>query len=214
MGLHRRLHFVLGRLKFFLKRVPFIVLRELINAIAAAQDVLTDAESFRQFDDVSADIFYLLAVFRLNRNKAVRDQTTEIERNLGAILVVCSDWSPHLPDPVWLARFFQRGEKFTGAWNADGVELDRLGHLIGRQTPLFGSEHRTATKQNYDREESPDTPHGSPAYAHLGRLPAGNAECGLRIADCGKRRMIGAPGDMAKTSVKSIHAREILDSRG
>src|SRR2546425_7370036 len=42
----------------------------------------------------------------------------------------------------------------------------------------------------------------------------------MRIADCGKQRMISAPclldreRFMAKTSIKGIFAREILDSRG
>jgi len=62
MRLHRRFHFVLCRLQFFLKRIPLVVLGKLVDAVAAAEHVLAYAQRLRQFDNVGPDVLNLLAV--------------------------------------------------------------------------------------------------------------------------------------------------------
>ena len=146
MRLHRRFHFVLGRFQFLLKRIPLVVLGEFVDAVAAAEHVLAYAQRFREFDNVGADVFDLLAVFRFNRNKSVRDQAPEIERDLSAILVGHPDRAAHLANPIRLARFFQRREKFTRSWNCDRIVADRFGHLLGRKPSRFRTDHGTASQ--------------------------------------------------------------------
>src|SRR3984893_5638436 len=165
MRLHRRFYFVLRRLQFFLERVPFVVLGKLIDTIAAAEDVLAHPERFRQFDNVGPDVLYLLTVFRFNRNESVRDQAPEIKRGLGAVLVTRRDRSAHLADPIRFTRLFERRNKFARSWNADGMEPNRLGPLIGRQTRRFGTDHCATAEQKCHGAESPYTPHERPAYA-------------------------------------------------
>src|SRR5205823_14535122 len=111
----------LSRLEFFLERVPFVVLGELVDAVAAAEHVLAHAQRLRQFDNVGPDVFDLLAVFRFDRDEAVGNQSAKIERDLGAVLIRRPDRSAHLSDPIWFAWFFERGEKFAWRWNADRV---------------------------------------------------------------------------------------------
>ena len=105
--LHRGLHFVLRRLQFFLKRVPFVVLGELVDALAAAEHVLAHAERLRQLDDVGADVLHLLAVLRFDGDETVGNQAAKIERDLRAIAVGHRDRSAILARPIWFARFAQ-----------------------------------------------------------------------------------------------------------
>ena len=71
--LHRCFHFVLRCFEFFLKRVPLIVFRELVDAVTAAEHVLAHAERLRQLNNIGADVFDLLTVFRFHRDESVRD---------------------------------------------------------------------------------------------------------------------------------------------
>jgi hypothetical protein len=73
VGLHRVLYFVLRRLQFFLERIPLICFREVVDAVAATENVLADAERLGQLDHIRANIFHLLAILRFHRDETVCD---------------------------------------------------------------------------------------------------------------------------------------------
>ena len=73
MRLHRILYFVLCRLEFFLKRIPLIGFRKIIDAVASTENVLTNAERLGQLEHIRTNVFYLLAVLRFNRDKTIRN---------------------------------------------------------------------------------------------------------------------------------------------
>src|SRR2546428_9878403 len=133
MRLHGRLHFVLGGFQFLLKRVPFIVLGEFVNAVAAAENVFTDTERFRHFNDVSSSVLHLLTILSLDRDEAICDQTAKVHGDLRTIAIGGWKRTPKLPGPIWLTWFSQCGEKSARRRNADGFIPHRLGELIRRQ---------------------------------------------------------------------------------
>jgi hypothetical protein len=151
----------LSGLKFFLKRVPLVVLGKLIDAVAATEDVLTYAERFRELNDVGPDVFNLLTVLRFNRDETIGNQTAEVERDLRAVLVVCRNRPAILAGPVWLPRFFQRGKKFARSRNADGIDAYRLSELIRRKTRWLRTDHGTAHQQKREGSKAPQTIHGA-----------------------------------------------------
>ena len=112
--LHRGFHFVLGRLEFFLERIPFAVLGEFVDAIAAAEHVLAYPERLRQLDDVCADVLHLLAVLRLDGDETVRDQTTEVERDLRPVPISHGNRRAILTGPVRFPRFFNAAKSSPG----------------------------------------------------------------------------------------------------
>src|SRR5947199_4124579 len=62
VGLHRVFYFVLRRLQFFLARIPLIRFREVVDAVAATENVLADAERPSELDHIRANVFHLLAI--------------------------------------------------------------------------------------------------------------------------------------------------------
>src|SRR5262249_1984011 len=119
---------------------------ELVDTVAATEHVLAYSKRFRHFDDVGADVFDLLAVFRFDRDEAVCDQAPEIERDLGPIFVTRCDRTTHLGDPIRPAWFLQCGKKFARSWNADVVGANRVRELILRQATWFCADHGTTSQ--------------------------------------------------------------------
>ena len=78
MRLHGRFHFVLGCFEFFLQHIPFVILGKFVQAVTAAEQVLTYAQRFCQLDDIGADVLDLLAILGFNRDKAIGNQTAEV----------------------------------------------------------------------------------------------------------------------------------------
>ncbi len=114
--MHRGFHFVLGRLEFFLERIPFAVLGEFVDAIAAAEDVLAHPERLRQLDDVRADVLHLLAVLRFDGDETVRDQTTQIERDLAPGSDRSSESACDTDQPSQASPAFRKRQKARPEW--------------------------------------------------------------------------------------------------
>ncbi len=125
-------------------------------------------ERFGEFDNVGANVFDLLAVLRFDGNETIGDQTAEVQRDLRAVSISCRNGAAILTCPIWLARFFERGEKFAGSRDTDGIVANGLGHLIGRKTRRFRTNNGTTAEQKRGQSTAPETVHGG-KRTHAGR---------------------------------------------
>src|SRR6202040_1864128 len=152
-----RLH---GGFHLFVQRVPFAVLGELVDAVAATEHVLTHAERFGEFDDVGPDIFDLLAILRFDRDETIGNQPAEVKRDLRAVAIGRWNRAAILTGPIGLARLFQRGKEFSRRRDTDGIIADSFCKLICRKARRFRTYHGTPAEQKRGRNTAPKTVHG------------------------------------------------------
>src|SRR4029434_3577669 len=149
--LHRGFYFVLRRFEFFLQRVPFVVFGKFVDAATATKQLFADAERLCEFDDVRPNIFDLLTVLCFHGDKAISNQTTEVEGDLRAVTVCHRNWSTILARPVYLTGFFERGEKFTRSWNTERIASCGFCQVVGGNASGLCAESKAeaAREHNY-----------------------------------------------------------------
>ena len=109
----------------------------MVNAVTTAKNLFAHSQRLCHFDNIRADIFYLLAILCFDGNESVRDQATEIERDLRAIAIVRRDRLAILARPIQLARLGEGGKEFARGWDRDFVCGDCLAELLWRETPFL-----------------------------------------------------------------------------
>src|SRR5262249_37508914 len=119
------------------ERVPLVVFGKIIDAIAAAEQLLAHAERLSELHDIRADILHLLTILGLHSNEAIGYQTAEIKGDLRAIGVGRRNWGAVLSRPINFSRFPERSEKLTGRWNSNRIGFNSFSHLIRRQMLSF-----------------------------------------------------------------------------
>ena len=162
------------RFQFFLERVPFVVLGEFVNAIAAAKQALANSERLCQLDDVGSDVFDLLTVLCFDRDKAVGNQPAEIQRDLRAVAVSYRHWPAILTRPVRLLQLSKRGKEFARCRDADRVASDGFFQLIGWKTPGVGGAGRCENTCRQCKESQFGQTNHAHDYACLRQIANGN----------------------------------------
>src|SRR6266498_619867 len=148
--LHLGFYFVLSRFQFFLERVPFVVFSKFVDATAATKQFFADAERLCEFDDVRPNILDLLTILCFHGDKAISNQTAEVEGDLRAITVRYRNWSTILARPVYLTGLFERGEKFARRRNSNRIAPGGFCQLVGRNAPGL----RASSNQDTAREDN------------------------------------------------------------
>ncbi len=145
-------------------------------------------------------------------------KSAQVESDLGAVAIGGWKRTAKLPRPIRFTRFFQSREQLPRTRDADGIISDSFGQLIcGKMRRVGGADSQATGERATCRHKACATIHGPsvPALAQIASRILWPLIGGCQPTISGNVSREPCRGSiMGKTSIKSILAREILDSRG
>ena len=150
---HFELHLILCGFQFLPQRVPIAGIREVIDAVCASEDALTDIEAFGKAEDILANIFDGLAVLGFHGDISVGDKGSEHEGDLGTGGRAGSGGGPETLPPCHGAGLVDCGKKFTGHGHRDRSQAFDGPHLCrAEHGRIRGRCHRRQAGRKEDQK--------------------------------------------------------------